>query len=118
MGEPRGRVISSSSPRLVAEFGRWPVPYAAAKWGIEGFSEVVPKEAGPLGVKMTIKRLHRSGEARANRLRALRRQKKRARRTIHNDVGPSRQSTRVRPAIFSRAGRPLTDLLKDFLASA
>jgi len=28
--------------------------YAAAKWGVEGFSEVLSKEAGPLGVKVTI----------------------------------------------------------------
>src|ERR1700674_2028881 len=28
--------------------------YAAAKWGVEGFSEVLAKEAGPLGVKVTI----------------------------------------------------------------
>jgi NAD(P)-dependent dehydrogenase (short-subunit alcohol dehydrogenase family) len=29
-------------------------PYAAAKWGVEGFSEVLSKEVGPLGVKVTI----------------------------------------------------------------
>lgn len=29
-------------------------PYAAAKWGVEGFSEVLAKEVGPLGVKVTI----------------------------------------------------------------
>jgi len=29
-------------------------PYAAAKWGVEGFSEVLFKEVGPLGVKVTI----------------------------------------------------------------
>jgi NAD(P)-dependent dehydrogenase (short-subunit alcohol dehydrogenase family) len=28
--------------------------YAAAKWGVEGFSEVLSKEAGPLGIKVTI----------------------------------------------------------------
>jgi NAD(P)-dependent dehydrogenase (short-subunit alcohol dehydrogenase family) len=28
--------------------------YAAAKWGVEGFSEVLAKEAGPLGIKVTI----------------------------------------------------------------
>lgn len=28
--------------------------YAAAKWGIEGFSEVLAKEVGPLGIKVTI----------------------------------------------------------------
>jgi NAD(P)-dependent dehydrogenase (short-subunit alcohol dehydrogenase family) len=28
--------------------------YAAAKWGVEGFSEVLSKEVGPLGVKVTI----------------------------------------------------------------
>ena len=29
-------------------------PYAAAKWGVEGFSEVLFKEVGPLGIKVTI----------------------------------------------------------------
>ncbi|MDM9626950.1 oxidoreductase [Rhizobium sp. S152] len=29
-------------------------PYAAAKWGVEGFSEVLSREVGPLGVKVTI----------------------------------------------------------------
>src|ERR1700691_3983244 len=28
--------------------------YAAAKWGVEGFSETLAKEVGPLGVKVTI----------------------------------------------------------------
>jgi NAD(P)-dependent dehydrogenase (short-subunit alcohol dehydrogenase family) len=53
--ESKGPVISSSSPRLEAEWGRWGrAPYAAAKWGVEGFSEVLSKEVGPLGVKVTI----------------------------------------------------------------
>jgi NAD(P)-dependent dehydrogenase (short-subunit alcohol dehydrogenase family) len=29
-------------------------PYAAAKWGVEGFSESLAKEATPLGIKVTI----------------------------------------------------------------
>jgi NAD(P)-dependent dehydrogenase (short-subunit alcohol dehydrogenase family) len=28
--------------------------YATAKWGVEGFSEVLDKEVGPLGIKVTI----------------------------------------------------------------
>src|SRR5438270_612199 len=28
--------------------------YAAAKWGVEGFSEVLAKEVGPFGIKVTI----------------------------------------------------------------
>ena len=34
--------------------GRWGAPYAAAKWGVEGFSEVLAKEVAPLGIKVTI----------------------------------------------------------------
>ncbi|MDB4911870.1 MAG: short-chain dehydrogenase protein [Gemmatimonadetes bacterium] len=29
-------------------------PYSAAKWGVEGFSEVLAKEVAPLGIKVTI----------------------------------------------------------------
>ncbi|HEY4381410.1 MAG TPA: oxidoreductase [Acidobacteriaceae bacterium] len=29
-------------------------PYSAAKWGVEGFSEVLAREVGPLGIKVTI----------------------------------------------------------------
>jgi NAD(P)-dependent dehydrogenase (short-subunit alcohol dehydrogenase family) len=29
-------------------------PYSAAKWGVEGFSEVLAKEMAPLGVRVTI----------------------------------------------------------------
>jgi NAD(P)-dependent dehydrogenase (short-subunit alcohol dehydrogenase family) len=29
-------------------------PYSAAKWGVEGFSEVLSREVAPLGVKVTI----------------------------------------------------------------
>jgi len=29
-------------------------PYAAAKWGVEGFSESLAKEVAPLGIKVTI----------------------------------------------------------------
>jgi NAD(P)-dependent dehydrogenase (short-subunit alcohol dehydrogenase family) len=29
-------------------------PYAAAKWGVEGFSETLAREVGPLGVNVTI----------------------------------------------------------------
>jgi NAD(P)-dependent dehydrogenase (short-subunit alcohol dehydrogenase family) len=36
----------------VGPIGR--APYAAAKWGVEGFSESLAREVGPLGVKVTI----------------------------------------------------------------
>jgi NAD(P)-dependent dehydrogenase (short-subunit alcohol dehydrogenase family) len=42
----------SSVGGRVGPVGR--APYAAAKWGVEGFSEVLSKEVGPLGVKVTI----------------------------------------------------------------
>jgi NAD(P)-dependent dehydrogenase (short-subunit alcohol dehydrogenase family) len=29
-------------------------PYAAAKWGVEGFSEVLSREVAPLGIKVTV----------------------------------------------------------------
>jgi NAD(P)-dependent dehydrogenase (short-subunit alcohol dehydrogenase family) len=29
-------------------------PYSSAKWGVEGFSEVLAKEVGPLGIKVTV----------------------------------------------------------------
>ena len=29
-------------------------PYSTAKWGVEGFSEVLSREVGPLGIKVTI----------------------------------------------------------------
>jgi NAD(P)-dependent dehydrogenase (short-subunit alcohol dehydrogenase family) len=43
--------ISSVGGRL-GPMGRG--PYAAAKWGVEGFSEVLAKEVNPLGIKVTI----------------------------------------------------------------
>ena len=42
----------SSVGGRIGPIGR--APYAAAKWGVEGFSEVLAKEVGPLGVKVTI----------------------------------------------------------------
>jgi len=42
----------SSVGGRIGPIGR--APYAAAKWGVEGFSEVLAKELGPLGVKVTI----------------------------------------------------------------
>jgi NAD(P)-dependent dehydrogenase (short-subunit alcohol dehydrogenase family) len=48
-----GRIIQVSSiGGRVGPVGR--APYAAAKWGVEGFSEVLAKEVGPLGIKVTI----------------------------------------------------------------
>jgi NAD(P)-dependent dehydrogenase (short-subunit alcohol dehydrogenase family) len=42
----------SSVGGRVGALGR--APYSAAKWGVEGFSEVLAKEVGPLGIKVTI----------------------------------------------------------------
>ena len=48
-----GHIIQFSSiGGRVGPIGRG--PYAAAKWGVEGFSEVLAKEVGPLGIKVTI----------------------------------------------------------------
>jgi len=43
--------VSSIAGRI-GPIGR--APYAAAKWGVEGFSESLAREMGPLGVKVTI----------------------------------------------------------------
>jgi NAD(P)-dependent dehydrogenase (short-subunit alcohol dehydrogenase family) len=48
-----GHIIQFSSVGgRVGALGR--APYSAAKWGVEGFSEVLAKEVGPLGIKVTI----------------------------------------------------------------
>src|SRR6267378_890631 len=48
-----GHIIQISSVGgRVGALGR--APYSAAKWGVEGFSEVLAKEVGPLGIKVTI----------------------------------------------------------------
>jgi NAD(P)-dependent dehydrogenase (short-subunit alcohol dehydrogenase family) len=48
-----GHIIQLSSVGgRVGAVGR--APYSAAKWGVEGFSEVLAKEVGPLGIKVTI----------------------------------------------------------------
>jgi len=48
-----GHIIQFSSVGgRIGPAGR--APYAAAKWGVEGFSEVLSREVGPLGVKVTI----------------------------------------------------------------
>ena len=48
-----GHIIQVSSiGGRIGPIGRG--PYAAAKWGVEGFSEVLDKEIGPLGIKVTI----------------------------------------------------------------
>jgi NAD(P)-dependent dehydrogenase (short-subunit alcohol dehydrogenase family) len=48
-----GHIIQLSSVGgRVGAMGR--APYSAAKWGVEGFSEVLAKEMGPLGVRVTI----------------------------------------------------------------
>ena len=46
-----GHIIQLSSiGGRVGALGR--APYSAAKWGVEGFSEVLAKEVGPLGMEM------------------------------------------------------------------
>jgi NAD(P)-dependent dehydrogenase (short-subunit alcohol dehydrogenase family) len=48
-----GHIIQLSSVGgRVGAMGR--APYSAAKWGVEGFSEVLAKETAPLGIKVTI----------------------------------------------------------------
>lgn len=48
-----GHIIQVTSiAGRIGPIGR--APYAAAKWGVEGFSETLAKEVGPLGVKITI----------------------------------------------------------------
>ena len=48
-----GHIVQFSSVGgRIGPVGR--APYAAAKWGVEGFSEVLSNEVGPLGVKVTI----------------------------------------------------------------
>lgn len=42
----------SSVGGRIGSVGR--APYSAAKWGVEGFSEVLAKEVGPLGIRVTI----------------------------------------------------------------
>jgi NAD(P)-dependent dehydrogenase (short-subunit alcohol dehydrogenase family) len=48
-----GRIIQFSSVGgRIGAMGR--AAYSAAKWGVEGFSEVLAKETAPLGIKVTI----------------------------------------------------------------
>jgi NAD(P)-dependent dehydrogenase (short-subunit alcohol dehydrogenase family) len=48
-----GHIIQVSSiGGRVGALGR--APYSAAKWGVEGFTEALAKEVGPLGIKVTI----------------------------------------------------------------
>ncbi|MEJ0094152.1 MAG: SDR family NAD(P)-dependent oxidoreductase [Methylocella sp.] len=48
-----GHIVQFSSVGgRVGALGR--APYSAAKWGVEGFSEVLAKEVGPLGIKVKI----------------------------------------------------------------
>src|SRR4051812_25748704 len=48
-----GRILQFSSiGGRIGPAGRG--AYAAAKWGVEGFSEVLAREVGPLGIKVTI----------------------------------------------------------------
>jgi NAD(P)-dependent dehydrogenase (short-subunit alcohol dehydrogenase family) len=48
-----GHIIQFSSVGgRIGALGR--APYSSAKWGVEGFSEVLAKEVAPLGIKVTI----------------------------------------------------------------
>jgi len=48
-----GRIIQITSiAGRIGPIGR--APYAAAKWGVEGFTESLVKEVAPLGIKVTI----------------------------------------------------------------
>jgi NAD(P)-dependent dehydrogenase (short-subunit alcohol dehydrogenase family) len=48
-----GRIIQITSVAgRIGPIGR--APYAAAKWGVEGFTETLAKEVVPLGIKVTI----------------------------------------------------------------
>jgi NAD(P)-dependent dehydrogenase (short-subunit alcohol dehydrogenase family) len=48
-----GHIIQLSSVGgRVGAMGR--APYSAAKWGVEGFSEVLAKELAPLGIRVTV----------------------------------------------------------------
>jgi NAD(P)-dependent dehydrogenase (short-subunit alcohol dehydrogenase family) len=48
-----GRILQFSSVGgRIGAMGR--APYSAAKWGVEGFSEVLAKETAPFGIKVTI----------------------------------------------------------------
>ncbi len=48
-----GRIIQITSiAGRIGPIGR--APYAAAKWGVEGFSETLAKEVAPLGIKVLI----------------------------------------------------------------
>lgn len=52
-GQGAGHIMQFSSVGgRIGPVGR--APYAAAKWGVEGFSEVLSKEVGPLGIKVTV----------------------------------------------------------------
>ncbi|WP_112945179.1 MULTISPECIES: oxidoreductase [unclassified Rhizobium] len=52
-GQGAGHIIQVSSVGgRIGPAGR--APYAAAKWGVEGFSEALSREVGPLGVKVSI----------------------------------------------------------------
>ena len=52
-GRGSGHIMQVTSiAGRIGPIGR--APYAAAKWGVEDFSETLAKEVGPLGVKVTI----------------------------------------------------------------